>query len=184
MTNTTCALCAADSDLSTYEVAPTDTDDNEIMICETCQTQVNDPATMDGNHWRCLNDSMWTPVAAVQVMAWRLLKKLTQQGEAWAQDLLDTLYLEEDVQKWAEQGIESDEEGDNTTPTRDSNGTILQAGDTVTLIKDLDVKGAGFTAKRGVTVKNISLTNNPEHIEGRVNGVHIVLVSAYIKKVA
>ncbi len=185
MTNTTCALCAADGDLSTYEVTPTGTDDNEIMVCETCQTQINDPATMDSNHWRCLNDSMWTPVAAVQVMAWRLLKKLTQKGENWAQDLLDTLYLEEDVQTWAEQGIEGDEEeDDDTTPTRDSNGTILQAGDTVTLIKDLDVKGAGFTAKRGVTVKNISLTNNPEHIEGRVNGVHIVLVSAYLKKVA
>ncbi|MGL5800184.1 MAG: PhnA domain-containing protein, partial [Plesiomonas sp.] len=55
-------------------------------------------------------------------------------------------------------------------------------GDSVTLIKDLVVKGANFTAKRGTMVKNITLTSNPEHIEGRVNGVHIVLVAAFLKK--
>ena len=53
---------------------------------------------------------------------------------------------------------------------------------TDTEIKDLVVKGANFTAKRGTMVKNISLTSNPEHIEGRVNGTRIVLVSAFMKK--
>jgi len=52
------------------------------------------------------------------------------------------------------------------------------------LIKDLDVKGAGFTAKRGTVVKNITLTDNPLHIEGRVNGVRIVLVADFLKKVS
>jgi protein PhnA len=133
---------------------------------------------MTPNHWRCLNDSMWSQVPAVQVMAWRVLKKLSV--EPWAQDLLDMLYLEEDVQKWAEAGIS--EEDDDTIPTLDSNGSPLEAGDSVTLIKDLDVKGAGFTAKRGTAVRNISLTSNPEHIEGRVNGVRVVLVSKFLKK--
>ncbi|WP_434002901.1 alkylphosphonate utilization protein [Endozoicomonas sp.] len=100
-------------------------------------------------------------------------------SEPWAQDLLDMMYLEDDVKEWAEAGL-SDEE--DSTPTFDSNGSRLEPGDTVTLIKDLDVKGAGFTAKRGTTVKNISLTSNPEHIEGRVNGVRIVLVSKFLKK--
>jgi len=50
------------------------------------------------------------------------------------------------------------------------------------LIKDLDVKGAGFTAKRGTAVRNISLTSNPEHIEGRVNGTRIVLLTCFLKK--
>jgi len=58
----------------------------------------------------------------------------------------------------------------------------LQAGDNVTLIKDLDVKGANFTAKRGTMVRGIGLTDNPEHIEGRVNGTRIVIISAYTKK--
>ena len=59
----------------------------------------------------------------------------------------------------------------------------MAEGDSVTLIKDLDVKGGGFTAKRGTLVKNISLTNNPKHIEGKVNGIQIVLVAAFLKKV-
>ena len=52
----------------------------------------------------------------------------------------------------------------------------------MTLIKDLPVKGAGFTAKRGTAVRNIALTGNPEQIEGRVNGVRIVLLTKYLKK--
>ena len=52
----------------------------------------------------------------------------------------------------------------------------------MTLIKDLVVKGGGFTAKRGTLVKNIALTSNPKHVEGRVNGTVIVLVAAFLKK--
>jgi protein PhnA len=60
---------------------------------------------------------------------------------------------------------------------------VLQNGDTVTLIKDLDVKGAGFTAKRGTSVKNISLVeDNPEHIMARVNGSQIVILTKFVKK--
>lgn len=65
---------------------------------------------------------------------------------------------------------------------KDTNGVVLSAGDTVTIIKDLNVKGAGFTAKRGTAVRNISLTPNPEQIEGRVNGVKIVLLTCFLKK--
>lgn len=93
------------------------------------------------------------------------------------------LYLEPDVLSWAESGITENSE-DDSEPTLDNNGTRLEAGDTVTLIKDLDVKGAGFTAKRGTVVKNIALTDNPKHIEGRVNGVRLVLVADFMKKVS
>lgn len=65
---------------------------------------------------------------------------------------------------------------------KDSNGVVIEAGDTVTLIKDLDVKGANFTAKRGTAVRNIGLTRNPEHIEGRVNGQRIVILTQFVKK--
>jgi protein PhnA len=122
---------------------------------------------------------MWSQVPAVQVMAWRMLSHL--EAEGWPQDLLDMLYLEDDVLVWAK-AAGSDVDEDDTPPTLDNNGAVLQSGDTVTLIKDLDVKGAGFTAKRGTAVRNISLTNNPEHIEGRVNGVRIVLLTCYLKK--
>ena len=49
-------------------------------------------------------------------------------------------------------------------------------------MKSGEVKGAGFTAKRGTAVRNISLTENPEQIEGRVNGVKIVLLTCFLKK--
>jgi len=65
----------------------------------------------------------------------------------------------------------------------DSNGAVLEAGDTVTLIKDLNVKGAGFTAKRGTAVRNISLVaDNHEHIEGRINGQRIVILTQFVKR--
>ena len=63
------------------------------------------------------------------------------------------------------------------------NGVELQEGDSVCVIKDLDVRGASFTAKRGTIVKNIHLTSNPEHIEGRVNKTKLVLKTCFMKKV-
>ena len=177
-----CELCAAENTLAPVAVAPSDgSAEQSVLLCETCRSQLDASQDLDVNHWRCLNDSMWTPVAAVQVMAWRQLSSLSQAGETWAQELLDMLYLEEDVKQWAE-ATQTAEPDDDTPPTLDSNGTQLQAGDSVYLIKDLVVKGANFTAKRGTAVRNISLTSNPEHIEGRVNGTRIVLLSCYLKK--
>jgi protein PhnA len=50
---------------------------------------------------------------------------------------------------------------------RDSNGALLADGDRVVLIKDLKVKGAGETLKRGTVIKSIRLTDNPEEIDCR-----------------
>jgi protein PhnA len=109
-----------------------------------------------------------------------MLSRLSAEG--WPQDLLDMLYLDEDTLAWATATDSDSMDDEDVQPTLDSNGAVLQAGDTVTLIKDLDVKGAGFTAKRGTAVRNISLTSNHEQIEGRVNGVRIVLLTCYLKK--
>ena len=66
---------------------------------------------------------------------------------------------------------------------KDANGQVLQQGDTVVLIQDLNVKGANFTAKRGTAVRRITLVNgNPEQIEGRVNDQNIVILTKYVKK--
>lgn len=175
-----CELCSATDNLEVYEVSPSDsTAEQSILICNTCSSQLNLPESINVNHWRCLNDSMWSQTPAVQVVAWRQLKQLSSMGEIWAQDLLDMLYLDEETQTWAEAGNGSDDE---YPPAKDSNGAVLNAGDTVTLIKDLEVKGAGFTAKRGTAVRGISLTSNPEQIEGRVNGTRIVLLTKFLKK--
>lgn len=177
-----CELCGSENNLSVYSVphSASDDADHSVLLCDTCRNQIENPETADQAHWRCLNDSMWSQVPAVQVMAWRQLKNLSH--EVWAQDLLDMLYLDEETLAWAEAGVAATSSNDDSAPTLDSNGNVLQDGDSVTLIKDLVVKGANFTAKRGTMVKNISLTSNPEHIEGRVNGVQIVLVANFLKK--
>lgn len=65
---------------------------------------------------------------------------------------------------------------------KDSNGTLLAEGDSVTLIKDLKVKGSSLTLKRGTVVKNIRLTNSTAEIEGRAGGCTMVLETEYLKK--
>lgn len=176
-----CELCGATENLSIYETLATSKDNAEecVLICATCRDQIENPDHINVNHWRCLNDSMWSQIPAVQVMAWRMLKRLSAEG--WPRDLLDMLYLDDATLAWAKAG--EAENDDNTIQHVDSNGAILAAGDTVTLIKDLDVKGANFTAKRGTAVRNISLVaDNPEHIEGRVEGQRIVILTQFVKK--
>ncbi|MDH5300981.1 MAG: PhnA domain-containing protein [Gammaproteobacteria bacterium] len=177
-----CELCGATDNLAVYQVPPTTTGglDESILTCGTCLEQINNPESMDPNHWRCLNDSMWSQTPAVQVVAWRMLHRL--RGEGWPQELLDMLYLDDATLSWARATGEADAEEDKIIH-RDCNGAILEAGDTVTLIKDLNVKGGGFTAKRGTAVRGITLVrDNAEHIEGRVNGQQIVILTQYVKK--
>jgi protein PhnA len=177
-----CELCSVTENLSVYEVPPPSngTVDEAVLICDTCEEQLENPEKVIANHWRCLNDSMWSQVPAVQVIAWRMLTRLSSEG--WPQDLLDMLYLDEELQTWAEATSEG-QGSDGEMMHMDSNGVTLEAGDTVTLIKDLNVKGANFTAKRGTAVRGISLVqDNPEHIEGRVNGQRIVILTKFVKK--
>lgn len=177
-----CELCGHEHNLSAFEVAPASgSSDQYVLVCDTCKGQIEQPDTLDGNHWRCLNDSMWSQEPAVQVMAYRQLKALNVQGEGWANDLLDMLYLDDALQKWADAGVPDEDEA--LERTLDVNGAALQAGDNVTLIKDLVVKGANFTAKQGTLVRGIGMsTTNSKHIEGKVNGSRIVIIAAFTKK--
>ncbi len=65
---------------------------------------------------------------------------------------------------------------------KDSNGTVLNEGDSVTLIKDLKVRGSSEVLKRGTMVKNIKLSDNEEEIECRINKVQMVLKTCFLKK--
>ncbi|WP_456376088.1 PhnA domain-containing protein [Lutibacter sp.] len=179
----TCELCASTENLSIYKVppAPVGTVDDSILACETCIHQIENPDTVAANHWRCLNDSMWSEVAAVQVVAWRMLTRLRAEG--WPQDLLDMLYLEEENLKWAKATGEDVEE-EHKIIHRDVNGVILQSGDSVVLIKDLKVKGSSLVAKQGTAVRRISLDpENAEFIEGKVGPTQIVIITKYVKKI-
>jgi len=179
-----CELCKAAENLSVYAVAPKsgDNSDDCVYVCGTCMSQLSQTEELNVSHWRCLNDSMWSQTPAVQVLSFQQLNILNAAGETWAQDLLDMMYLDDEIKSWAESGL-AHLTADNDVEAIDSNGVKLSAGDNVYLIKDLPVKGAGFTAKQGTTVRGISLTSNPEHIEGRVNGQKIVILTKFVKKV-
>ena len=178
-----CELCTSTEGISVYLVEPQQNAgrvDDYVCVCSTCKEQIEDASKMDPNHWRCLNDSMWSEVEAVKVMAWRMLQRIKSEG--WPQDLLDMLYMEDETLEWAKATGEGEDTEGQEFHT-DSNGVRLEAGDNVVLIKDLNVKGGGFTAKRGTAVRGIRLDpDNVNHIEGKVNGQTIVILTQYVKK--
>lgn len=168
-----CEICSSSEDIREYSVEGMD---EGVAICALCAADIEEPSN-NPNQFRSLVETIWSPIAPLQVLSYRLLKKL--QDESWALDTLQIAYLEPELLAIADSIFEESA----SEPTRDSNGTVLQEGDSVSIIKDLEVKGVGFTAKQGTTVKNIHLTSNPEQIEGRVNGVKIVLLSKFLKKI-
>ncbi len=177
-----CELCQVKENLQIYEVPPVSTGglDGSVLACSTCIDQIENPDNTDINHWRCLNDSMWSEFTPVKVIAWRMLSRLKAEG--WPQDLLDVLYLEEEELQWAQATGEGLDESEKVVH-KDVNGVTLQAGDSVVLIKDLKVKGSSMVAKQGTAVRRISLDpDNAEYIEGKVDGSNIVIVTKYVKK--
>ena len=177
-----CELCSATENLQVFEVPPVSTGgiDGSLLACKTCVEQIENPENTQANHWRCLNDSMWSEYAAVQVVAWRMLSRLKAEG--WPQDLLDMLYLDEETLAWAKATGEGEEESEKIIH-RDVNGVILAAGDSVVLIKDLKIKGSSQVAKQGTAVRNIRLDrDNAEFIEGKVGPTQTVIITQYVKK--
>ncbi|MEZ5047930.1 MAG: PhnA domain-containing protein [Chitinophagaceae bacterium] len=177
-----CELCASNQDGAAFTIAssPDDSLNAYLWLCPTCISQIENPSTADENHWRLLTESIWSENKTIQVLSWRLLHKFAHLP--YASDTLDIAYLDEDTMAWAQADgtgkIMSDSE-----MHKDSNGNILANGDSVVLIKTLDVKGASFDAKMGTVVKNIKLVeNNTEQIEGKVNGSQIVILTKYVRK--
>jgi len=179
----TCELCGSTENLMVYEVPPVSTGgvDGSLLGCTTCIDQIENPDNVDSNHWRCLNDSMWSEHDAVKVVAWRMLNRLKPEG--WPQDLLDMMYLDDETLEWAKATGEGEEESEKIIH-RDVNGNILENGDSVVLVKDLKVKGSSMVAKQGTAVRRISLDHeNAEYIEGKVDGQQIVIITKYVKKI-
>jgi protein PhnA len=177
-----CELCGSELSVNVYEVPPQDktSEANCIAICAVCQNQIDKKAELDHSHWQCLTSSMWSEVPGVQVVAWRMLNRLST--ESWAADQLDMLYLDDDNLAWAK--ATGDHENDASVDLhKDSNGTILQQGDTIVLTKSLDVKGTSMNAKMGTIVKNIRLVaENTEQIEGKIEGQTIVILTKFVRK--
>lgn len=177
-----CELCRSAKPLSLYEVPHAEHHDEDscVMICDTCKMQIEKKAELDSAHWNCLQESMWSGVPGIQVLAWRMLNRL--RNETWASESLDMLFLDEPTLAWAK--ATGDHESDASVDLhRDCNGQVLQNGDTVVLTKSLDVKGSTLNAKMGTVVKNIRLVeDNTGQIEGRIEGQTIVILTKYLRK--
>jgi len=154
-----CELCGSDKNVSAYKVEPKD---EYVNLCEVCKSQI-ESGNLDENHFQCLNDSMWSEKSAVKVLTYRLLKALGRS------DLMDMMYLTPEEEAWANTEVEV---------KKDAYGNILQNGDSVMVIKDLNVKG-GSTIKRGEVFKNIRLGDTPGHILAK----NIYIKTEFIKKV-
>jgi len=169
-----CELCGSDDGVSVVELPVSDTSEEQsVYLCTNCNTQI-DSGDLDESHFNCLNDSMWSETPAAKIMSYILWSRLGRQ------DMIEMMYLEEDELKLAELAVSAEA---NKLVYRDANGVELHTGDSIVILKDLEVKGAGFTAKRGTTVTRIGLAPGDEgHVEGRVNGTKIFIKTEFIKK--
>ncbi len=154
-----CELCGSEESVTAFKVEPKD---EYVNLCKNCKSQI-ESGNLDENHFQCLNDAMWSEKSAVKVLTYRLLKEL---GRA---DLLDMMYLEPEEEAWANAEVEI---------KKDAYGNVLKNGDSVMVIKDLNVKG-GSTIKRGEVFKNIRLGDTPGHILAK----NIYIKTEFIKKV-
>ncbi len=180
--NSNCELCTSNIDTRQYNIPPSlnETVDTCVLVCANCYDQIEGNTDMDVNHWRCLNDSMWSEHVAVQIMAWRMLQRLRAEG--WPKDLLDMMYLDDEALALARATDEHKEDSEKIIH-RDCNGVILETGDNVVLVKDLKVKGSSMVAKQGTAVRNIRLDReNATFIEGKVGPTQIVIITEYVKK--
>ncbi|RYD80200.1 MAG: PhnA protein [Sphingobacteriales bacterium] len=181
--NNSCELCTGTTPISLYEVPPQDqkNEDNCLLLCSKCYAQVDKKAELDSNHWQAaLPTSMWSEATPVQVVAWRMLNRL--RNESWAAENLDMMYLDDEKLAWAK--ATGDHENDGSVDLhKDANGAVLLNGDSVVLVKSLDVKGSTLNAKMGTVVKNIHLVaDNSEQIEGKIEGQLIVILTKYVRK--
>ena len=154
-----CELCGSDKNVTAYKVEPKE---EYVNLCEVCKSQI-ESNNLDENHFQCLNDSMWSEKSAVKVLTYRLLKALGRS------DLIDMMYLTPEEEAWANTEVEI---------KKDAYGNVLKNGDSVMVIKDLNVKG-GSTIKRGEVFKNIRLGDTPGHILAK----NIYIKTEFVKKV-
>ena len=81
--------------------------------------------------------------------------------------------------EWPQQAAAA---ADDERVVRDANGSVLQDGDAVVLIKDLKVKGSSITLKQGTKVKSIRLVGGDHEVDCRMDGGSFMLKACFLKK--
>lgn len=170
-----CELCNTEEATHAYTVSPKNDDaiENQVALCNTCLSSMDKADA--GFHWRCLEGSIWSTEPSVQALSYRILQNY--KNEAWTNDALNSVDLDENIVNWAMSAFEVAE------VHKDAFGNVLENGDTVVLTQALDVKGTNFTASKGTVVKRIKLVpDNVGQIEGKVNEQQIVILTKFVKK--
>lgn len=170
-----CELCSAEEAATAYTLSPKEEDDlaNQVALCPTCLAALT--AGKNKVHWQCLAGSIYHTEPAVQALTYRILHE--HSDEEWAQDIMQSVELDEPVVDWALSAFQKKE------VHHDAFGHELQSGDTVVLTQVLNVKGTHFMAPKGTVVKKIRLVpDNTEQIEGKINDQTIVILTKYVRK--
>ena len=160
-----CELCATNEATHAFAVSPKNSDiiENEVALCDQCLSILEGAG------------SIWNTEPSVQALSYRILYGVKDQE--WANEILTSVELDETVVTWAESAYQVADKH------VDSNGTLLENGDTIVLTQQLNVKGANFMAPKGTIVRKIRLVpDNAEQIEGKVNGDTIVILTKFVKK--
>lgn len=171
-----CELCNTHSALHEYTVSPKTDDaiENQVAICNTCMQAIQTPQEQ-GAYWRFLEGTIWNPEPSIQALSYRVLYSYKDEG--WANDIINSVDLDENTIQWALSAFEIEE------THKDSFGNKLENGDNVVLTQALDVKGTNFSAPKGTVVKRIRLVaDNTDQIEGKINDQTIVILTKYVKK--
>lgn len=170
-----CELCNTGAASEEYTVSPKndETIENQVALCNTCLSAID--SKEESFHWRCVEGSIWSQEPSVQALSYRIAQNYKE--EAWAENLISSVDLDEKTVQWAMSAFEV------ADVHKDAFGNILENGDNVVLTQALNVKGTNFTASKGTVVKKIKLvTDNAEQIEGKINEQTIVILCKYVKK--
>ena len=109
------------------------------------------------------------------------LPKCPGCGSEFTYEDRDMYVCPECAHEWTQDG--SGEESANDSGVRDAHGNALQDGDTITVIKDLKVKGSSLVVKVGTKVKNIRLVDGDHDIDCKIDGIGAMkLKSEFVKK--
>jgi protein PhnA len=170
-----CELCNTETASVEYTVSPKSDESiaNQVALCAACFAALDNKEA--GFHWRCTEGSIWSTEPSVQALSYRIAYGLKE--EEWANNLINSVDLDENTIQWALSAYEKAE------VHQDAFGNLLANGDNVVLTQALNVKGTNFTASKGTVVKKIKLVHdNAEHIEGKINDQTIVILTKFVKK--
>lgn len=170
-----CELCNSETAMHEYTVSPKNDEsiESQVALCNTCLEAVDSKEA--SFHWRCVEGSIWSVEPSVQALSYRILQNYKE--EDWANNLISSVDLDENVIQWALSAFEV------ADVHKDAFGNTLENGDTIVLTQALNVKGTNFTASKGTVVKKIKLVHdNVEQVEGKINDQMIVILCKYTKK--